>query len=298
DKYGRVKVKFHWDRSDASGEQRSCWIRVAQKWAGKSWGAVFIPRIGQEVLVDFLEGDPDRPIISGCVYNGTNVTPYELPKDQTVSTIMSNSSLGGDGYNEFKFQDKKGSEQIHIHAQKDYDTKTLNNKTASVGANETLKVGKNRSRSVGADESVSVAGKRSHSVSKDETISIGDNQSISIGKSLSSTVGKNESRDVSDNLNITTGKDSSESVGKKQTINVGDNRSLEVGKDYSIAVGKKYGLAAGDSITVSSDNEITLKCGSASISMKKNGDITIKGKKINIKGSGDVILKGSKVTLN
>ena len=108
DKYGRVKVQFHWDSEGKKNENSSCWIRVSQVWAGAGWGAMFIPRIGHEVIVDFLEGDPDRPIITGRVYHGNNMPPYPAPDDKTKSTIKSNSSLGGGGSNEIRFEDKKG----------------------------------------------------------------------------------------------------------------------------------------------------------------------------------------------
>lgn len=119
DKYGRVKVQFHWDREGQNDEKSSCWVRCAQSWAGKSWGGVFIPRIGQEVIVHFLEGDPDRPIITGAVYNASSMPPYALPDEATKSTIKSNSSKGGNGFNEIRFEDKAGSEEFYVHAQKD-----------------------------------------------------------------------------------------------------------------------------------------------------------------------------------
>jgi type VI secretion system secreted protein VgrG len=123
DQYGRVVVQFHWDQRGQRNENSSCWIRVAQGWAGKQWGSVFIPRIDQEVLVSFLEGDPDRPIITGVVYNAQQTVPYTLPTEQTKSTIKSNSSKGGGGSNEIRFEDKKDAEELFIHAQKDMTTK-------------------------------------------------------------------------------------------------------------------------------------------------------------------------------
>ena len=112
DKYGRVKVQFHWDREGKSDENSSCWIRVSQLWAGKNWGGMFIPRIGQEVIVEFLEGDPDQPIITGRVYNADKMPPYPLPDNQTRSTVKSNSTKGGGGFNEIRFEDKKAAKNI------------------------------------------------------------------------------------------------------------------------------------------------------------------------------------------
>ena len=144
DKHGRVKVQFHWDREGKKDENSSCWIRVSQVWAGENWGAVFIPRIGQEVIVDFIEGDPDRPIITGRVYHGVNKPPYPLPDEKTKSTIKSNSSLGGSGSNEIRFEDKKGSEEVYIHGQKDLILMIENEKHQTIGSDETSNIGSSR----------------------------------------------------------------------------------------------------------------------------------------------------------
>src|SRR5439155_4995627 len=120
-KYGRVKVQFHWDREGKQNESSSCWIRVSHPWAGKGWGAVAIPRMGQEVIVDFLEGDPDQPIITGRVYNAEQMPPYDLPANQTQTGIRTHSTKGGDAKtsNELHFEDKKDAEDVYFHAQKD-----------------------------------------------------------------------------------------------------------------------------------------------------------------------------------
>jgi type VI secretion system secreted protein VgrG len=140
DKHGRVKVKFFWDRVGQKDDKSSCWIRVSQVWADKNYGALHIPRIGQEVIVDFLEGDPDRPIITGRVYNGDNMSPYALPANKTQSGFKS-YSVPGSGFNEFRFEDKGGSEQIYMQAQKNLDVDVLNNETRDVGVNRTTTVG-------------------------------------------------------------------------------------------------------------------------------------------------------------
>ncbi len=134
DDYGRVKVQFHWDRKGEKNEYSSCWLRVSQIWAGKNWGAVFIPRIGHEVIVQFLNGDPDRPIITGSVYNSDNTLPYQYPFDETKSGIKSPSS------NELYFEDKKGSEEFHIHAQKDLNQIINHNYHQSIGNNLSIKI--------------------------------------------------------------------------------------------------------------------------------------------------------------
>src|SRR6202034_4322252 len=126
DKYSRVKVQFHWDRAGKYDGDSSCWLRVGTLFAGKQWGSVFIPRIGHEVIVGFLEGDPDRPIVIGSVYNADTMPPYELPANKTRSGVKTDSSIGSGGFNEIRFEDKKGSEQIFIHGQKDSDTRIEN----------------------------------------------------------------------------------------------------------------------------------------------------------------------------
>lgn len=147
DELGRIKVRFHWDRklsnqsTSMPDDKASCWIRVAQMWAGNGYGTMFIPRIGMEVVVDFLEGDPDRPIAVGCVYNGINKPPYALPGEQTKSTIKTLSSKGGGGTNELRFEDKKGSEELFIQAQKDFNVNVKASKHEGIGGNSDLKIG-------------------------------------------------------------------------------------------------------------------------------------------------------------
>jgi type VI secretion system secreted protein VgrG len=140
DDLGRIKVQFHWDREGKKDENSSCWIRVGQLWAGPQWGAVYIPRIGQEVIVDFLEGDPDRPLVVGCVYHKSNMPPLNLPGEKTRSTIKSDSTIGGGGFNEIRFEDKKGKEEIYIHAQKDKTVDVGNDRTVTIYHDDTLTV--------------------------------------------------------------------------------------------------------------------------------------------------------------
>jgi type VI secretion system secreted protein VgrG len=340
DKYGRVKVQFHWDRYGEADENSSCWVRVAQVWAGKSWGVMHIPRIGQEVIVDFLEGDPDSPIITGRVYNADQMPPYGLPDNKTQSGIKSRSTKGGSGenFNEIRMEDKKGSEELYIHAEKDENIVVENDKTENVGHdetisigndrkedvghdetasigndesvtvgnnrservgnNETLAVGSNRSRSVGKNETVSVGLTRTHSVGVNEMINVGAAQEVTVGAARTVTVGAEQMTTIGKGHTETVGEDHSESIGKSQTGNIGENRSVDVGKNDALRVVKNLVVEAGDSIV--------LKTGKATISMKKDGTISIEGKDITIKGSGainvkaskDVVIKGSKVTQN
>jgi type VI secretion system secreted protein VgrG len=158
DKYSRVKVQFHWDRLGKKDENSSCWIRVAQTWAGKSWGWVTIPRMGQEVLVDFLEGDPDRPIITGRVYNADQMPPYTLPDNQTQSGIKSRSSKqgGSSNYNEIRLEDLKGSEMITIHAEKDMETEVEHDDSQKVQNDRTIKVDGKHTETITKDMSITI----------------------------------------------------------------------------------------------------------------------------------------------
>jgi type VI secretion system secreted protein VgrG len=148
EKLSEIYVSFFWDRRQHK-EKRSVKLRCAQLWAGKKWGAQFIPRIGMEVVVEFLDGDPDRPIVTGCVYNENNQPPYDLPAEKTKAGIKSESTKGDHGFNEWNFEDKKDHEQINVHAQKDLNVTVLNNETRSVGANMVTTVGNSETRTIG-----------------------------------------------------------------------------------------------------------------------------------------------------
>ncbi len=191
DQYGRVKVQFYWDREGKKDEKSSCWIRVSQNWAGKKWGAMFIPRIGQEVIVDFLEGDPDRPIITGRVYNAEQMPPYELPKEQTKSALKSDSSKGHGGFNELRFEDKKGHEQIFIHAQRDMDQRVLHDSREWVGKDRHLIVKANQKEMVEGDKHLKVKGNRNEEVGQVISVKAGQKIVIEAGTEISLKAGGN-----------------------------------------------------------------------------------------------------------
>ena len=298
DKYGRVKVQFHWDREGDNNEHSSCWIRVSQLWAGTGWGAMYIPRIGQEVIVDFLEGDPDCPIITGRVYHATNMPPYNLPAEKTKSTIKSNSSPGGGGFNELRFEDKKGNEEIFLHGQKDWTIQILNDKNQTIGNDETLDVGHDRTKDVKNNQS--------ESIGVNKTIIVGKNHTESIGENASIDIGKNETISVGENVSIVIGKNFTEEIAEKSDTTVGKDKSIQVGKNSSTSVGENMVIDVGKKLNITAAEQITLTTGSSSITMKKDGTITIKGKditlngsgKINAKAGGNVTIKGSKVLSN
>jgi type VI secretion system secreted protein VgrG len=191
DKYGRIKVQFHWDRDGKKDDASSCWVRVAQVWAGKQWGAMFIPRVGHEVVVDFLEGDPDRPIIVGSVYNDANMPPYDLPSNQTRSTIKTRSSKNGNAanFNEIRFEDTKGEEELYIHAER--------NLTTMVEADESRTVGHDRSTSIGRDDTTTIE--------RDDTLTVGRNRSATVALNDDETIGAQQNITVGATITITAG---------------------------------------------------------------------------------------------
>jgi type VI secretion system secreted protein VgrG len=192
DKYGRVKVQFHWDREGKYDENSSCWVRVAQNWAGKRWGATFLPRIGHEVLVDFLEGDPDRPIVIGSVYNAEQMPPYDLPAEQTKSTVKSYSTKGGGGFNELRIQDKKGEEQLFLSAERQQDVRVKKDSLEWVGGDRHLIVVNNQLEQVKGDKHLHVKGDQnekidgtlSHECGMDSQTKCGLNYALDAGQEI------------------------------------------------------------------------------------------------------------------
>ena len=196
DKYGRIKVLFHWDRYGKGDENSSCWIRVSQNLSGKRWGMVFIPRIGQEVIVDFLEGDPDRPIVIGAVYNGLEMPPYPLAEHKTKTVIFkSNSTLGGNGFNEIRIEDKKGEEQVFVHGEKDLDVRIKNDRREWIGRDRHLVVKRDKVEEIDRDEHNVVKRDRVEDVKRGHDLTVGGMQSISVGGMHSFKVTGNVSED-------------------------------------------------------------------------------------------------------
>jgi type VI secretion system secreted protein VgrG len=253
DKYGRVKVQFAWDRQGEDNASSSCWVQVATFWAGKQWGAIHIPRIGQEVIVDFLEGDPDHPVIIGSVYNSDQMPPYTLPDNKTQSGIKSRSSQGGGAanYNEFRFEDKMGSEEILLHAEKDLTTEVEHDETRTVGIGGPG----NRTTTIQTDETKTVHGK--------ETITIDGNQT----------------------LEITQGNQSI-------TLDMGNQTTeLKMGnQSTTLDLGNQSTTASVGSISMTAMQSITLTVGGNSITIDQSG-ITISGIMITI--SADAMLQAS-----
>ncbi|MET0391437.1 MAG: type VI secretion system tip protein TssI/VgrG, partial [Polyangiales bacterium] len=269
DQYGRVKVQFHWDRLGKSNEDSSCWVRVAQVWAGGRWGGMHIPRIGQEVIIEFLEGDPDRPIITGRVYNGANKPPYDLPGNQTQSGIKSRSTKGGDAnnFNELRFEDLKGQEHVYLQAEKDLNIyvkhdetrKVDNDRFKEVLHNETTKIGDNRTEQVGKNESIDIGMNRTKTVGLNEDVTIGVQSTTKVGASMSLNVGLAKTEIVGLASALTIGAGYQISVGGAMNETVGGLKAEQVGAAKSILVAGNSGETVGGSKAIKASGGVTLE---------------------------------------
>lgn len=237
--HGQVKVQFHWDRYGKKDENSSCWIRVSHPWAGTGFGGVHIPRIGQEVLVDHLNGDPDQPIIVGRVYNTNNPHPWGLPANATQSGFLTRSSMGAtwQNANAFRFEDKKGEEQVWLHAEKNQDIEVEND--------ETHWVGHDRTKTIDHDETVFVKHDRTETVDHNETITVHNDRTETVDGHETITIHKNRTETVDGNETITIHKNRTETVDKNETITIGQNRTEDVGKNEKIGIGKNRTVTIG-----------------------------------------------------
>ena len=279
DQYGRVKVQFHWDQKGAMDEKSSCWIRVSQGWAGQSWGIFFVPRINQEVVVSFLNGDPDRPLITGCVYNAEQTVPYSLPGEETKSTIKSNSSKGGDGFNELRFEDKKDSEEFYMHAQKDMNVDVLNDQTSTIKQNRVVTVEE------GNDALTISKGNRNFEVSEgDESHSVKGKRDVTIEGNETHTNKANFDQDVKGNYTLNVKGNLTIDVSGSITIKAGTSMTNKAGQDLTNQAGMSLQNKAGQNLTnkagMSLNNEAGLALtskGSASATLESSGITTVKG---------------------
>jgi len=275
DAFGRVKVHFYWDRLNEKDENSSCWIRVSQPWAGKGWGAIWIPRIGQEVVVSFIEGDPDRPLITGRVYNADQTVPYELPKHQTMSTFKSRSSKGGgvENFNEIRLEDKKGSEDLLIHAER-----TMHN---SVEATQFITVGMDRNISTGYLD--------------DQGDAHGDLKEIVHGfKNL--TVLKDQRERCLSDVHLTVEGDRREQIQGNLHLHVQKNRREHVEADYTLQVDGSCGAKA-LSLSFDVGSNLVLSAGTVVIQAQQSISVNGPGGFVKIDPSG-VTISGTMVLIN
>ncbi len=331
DKYGRVKVQFHWDRVGKRDENSSCWVRVAQVWAGKNWGAMHIPRLGQEVIVEFLEGDPDEPIITGRVYNAEQMPPYDLPANATQSGIKSRSSKGGSGsnFNEIRMEDKKGSEELYIHAEKDHTNITEHDRNEDVGHDRSLHVGHDKSESIDNNKTITVAANHNETIGANKSVTVGNNHTenigsnmvISVGATLTETVAINYAEAVGAAMELavggayaqtvgaaktelvggtkssTIGGSQSEKVGGDVTENYAKNHTITVGADRALTVKKNLGVEVEEKGQVEFKKEFALKAKKIAIEAEDELNIKVGSAELVMKKNGDVTIKGNKISV-
>jgi type VI secretion system secreted protein VgrG len=292
DQYGRVKVQFHWDRDGTNDENSSCWVRVAQPWASKRFGAQFMPRIGDEVVITFVDADPDRPLITGSVYNGANQPPYTLPDNQTQSGIKTSSSKGNAGFNELRFEDKQDNEEVFMQAQKDLNVKVLNDAAWTIGHDETRTIQHARTHTVKESDDTLVveSGNRSATVKTgNETVDVAGTRTVKAGGDETRSVGGNLAHTVTGNFTL--------SVDGNLTIKVGGTLTLQSTSDFSAktdaSMTHQAGLSltnqAGSSLTNKSDG--TLSNEAQSVSNKASLEQTVDG-------GGLLTVKGGLVKIN
>ncbi|MBJ7264506.1 MAG: type VI secretion system tip protein VgrG, partial [Burkholderiaceae bacterium] len=275
DKYGRVKVQFHWDRAGQSNDQSSCWIRVSQSWAGVNWGTLHIPRVGQEVIVDFMEGDPDRPIVTGQIYNAHKMPPFALPANKTQTGIKSHSTPGGTGenFNELRFEDKKDAEDIYFQAEKDFHRLVKNDDDLKVGHDQTVEIKNDHTETVteGNSQYTITKGTYTLAVEGDTTTEV--------------KTGKHA-------LLVNTG-------DVEQTVKQGHRKvDIAVGNDTLVIQNGNQitAIEAGKSATQAKQS-IELKVGGSSILLDSSG-VTIKGATVVVEGTNSAEVKAATVKVD
>ena len=313
DEYGRILVRFHWDLEGA----HSMRCRVSQSWSGNGWGGMVIPRIGMEVVVEFLEGDPDQPLVTGCVYNGKNAVPYELPEHKTRSTFRSKTHQG-QGFNELRFEDKAGEEEIFVHAQKDRNEKVRNNHTERIDNNWVQSVGNNKIIDVDGHHDEVVSGQKSLHIGGSR---LGTSVSLAlklIGDGISDVAKKLAIPGLADAksgvfhitveklLNIVTLGFSNETVGVTKNISAGRSINLSAGHTVTVDACRVLALSGNSDTSISSSGMVSITCGDSSIMLGANGDIYLQGKNLYIdmenhieaNAGGALQMQAKKINLN
>lgn len=277
DEHGRIKVQFAWEEDGRYDQTSSCWVRVAQTWAGAGWGAQFIPRVGMEVVVVFLEGDPDRPLVTGCVYNAANTPPFALPDDKTQSGIRTDSSIGP-GFNELRFEDGAGIEEIYIRAQRDKRVEIKHDHFRLVEHDESIHVlndrakavARDQSEAIGRDKNITVGGKHTEQVTGDYSEAIGGSHDAQIDGSRTVSVAENDARSVGQDASVSVEKNSTERVGGDKRVEVDGTHDEKVGGARRIRVTKELETESGDDTSIRADKHIVIAAAAkASISSQK-----------------------------
>lgn len=296
DKLGRVKVQFPWDREGKSDETSSCWLRVATAWSGNGFGAQFIPRIGQEVVVSFIDGDPDKPLITGCVYNGANALPYALPANQTQSGIKTKSEKG---FNELRFDDKKDAELLAMQAQKDFQLAVLNDSKTTISHDEIHSVKNDRTRTVEeGNETVSLKkGNRTVKIEKgSDTLEVKDKRSVTVKGDQEYSVGGDETHKVKGDYTL--------NVDGNLTIKVSGTLTLESGKTLNVKSGAALNANATSDLklngtNIASEAKASLTQKAATITHEAKATLTSKASATQtVDGGGMLTIKGGMVKIN
>jgi type VI secretion system secreted protein VgrG len=288
DKYGRVKVQFHWDREGKYDGNSSCWVRVASSWCGRNWGMLQIPRMGQEVIVDFLEGDPDRPIIIGSVWNPDQMPPYKLPDEKTKCILKTSSSLGGVGYNEIRFEDKKGQEQIYIHAEKNVDIRSRGEKMEITNGHTHLVIGgidatsgkdcKADCRQLYSQDFHSNI--KRHLVEKIE----GNKQELVVG-TVDTLFKAKETKTVEGEQNLHVKKDVKEKCDGTVSLTVGKDQHSKIGTLCAVEAGQEIHLKGGMKVIIEAGMQLTIKGAGGFVDIGPAG-VTISGTMVKINSGG------------
>jgi type VI secretion system secreted protein VgrG len=308
DEYGRVKVQFHWDREGQFDERSSAWLRVATAWAGSNFGMTSIPRIGAEVIVQFLDGNPDRGLITGMVPNAHNMPPWPLPANKTQSGILSRSTPKGSygNANALRFEDMKGKEQLWLHAERDQLTEVEhdedkwvgNDRRKTIDRDETSHIGHDRTETVDNDETITVHNNRKETVDNNETIAIGSNRVKSIGRNRKDDIGRNWSTYVARMKTETVGMAYMQNVGMGRMENVGLAYNLNVGTVMATVVGINQITKVGKTISMTAGEELSITVGKASLRMTADGKIFINGSQISVDATGPLQISGKDVDIN
>jgi uncharacterized protein involved in type VI secretion and phage assembly len=243
-----VRVHFHWDRESGMDSNSSCWIHVSQSWGGSGYGGSNLPRVGQEVLVDFLGGDPDRPVITGRVYTNLQKVPYKLPENKTQSGLKSNSTNRTGGYNEVMFEDAAGRELLRMQAEKDLHKLVKNDEQVTIGHDRTklvknddkLTVDNDRTKHVRNDENVTIGNDRVKLVQNDESVTIGNDRTKIVENDEQSTIGNNRTKHVKNDEKVTIGNDRVKHVENDETVTIGNDRVKNVKNDETVTIGNDH----------------------------------------------------------
>jgi type VI secretion system secreted protein VgrG len=287
DEFGRVKVHFHWDRHQDANEESSCWIRVGQRWAGNNWGGMVIPRIGMEVIVDFLEGDPDEPIITGLVYNDDNEPPYDPTEHGTMSTFKSDSSKGGGGFNEIRFEDKKGDEQIFMHGEKDQDVRIEHDSREWIGNERHLIVESNQHEQVKASKHSIVDEDRLTKVDGDEDLKVGGSRTTKVGGAENLAVGGDLKLKVSGDINVEGSGKRNEKYGQDLNLDIGRAFNVLAKGRWAVDCGSTIYLRTSTAVIIEGPEAVALKCGGNFINITPGG-VDIHGTVVKINSGGSL----------